>query len=100
LELKQLNEETALNASLIKRLSKQKELTGRNDESVLIQTLKISKGILVARNELQIQVESPIDREKIATGELSPGKVEEYRELFNRGWQTSVNRELSKEEKI
>ena len=45
-------------------------------------------------------VNSPIGEDKLDPNPLPPEKVEEYRELYTRGWEKHAYRELSKEQKL
>lgn len=99
--MEQLKEKSELNDAYIRLLSEQKELSGRNAETVLLKNLEISKGKHAERAELALKVEAPfVNKDDETINPVAPEKQEYYRELYTRGWEKFTYRELPAAEKL
>lgn len=96
-----MQDEHFINSWYVKKLKKRKNLSGRHDEIVLLQTLKMSKVEHQAHGDLEIQLNSPINVDKLEGIPVSQEKELEYIEMYTRGWEKmNKYRLLGKEERL
>lgn len=71
-----------------------------HEEQRLIQKLKMSKADHAAHAELEIKVQSPLNFDKLDPAPVPAEKVEEFRDLYTKGWEKFTYRTLPQEQRL
>ena len=98
--VKQLKGQSELNQAYIDLCNEQKELAGRHGETVLVKALEITKGEHAARADLEVKVMSPFNERNLIAKTPDQAKIDEYRELYTKGWKNFTYRLLDPAEKL